>query len=264
MELPSIMRTNRIKQRIAAKTPSYGIGLLWPSPEIVDLVGALGFEWLWLDIEHGPFDLATLSHTVRAAEAGGMDTIIRLPRSRDPEAILPYLETGAMGVIMAHTQSAEDVEFAVSAIKYPPVGERSAGTMRGAGWGAESGFYEHSNRETMVMALVEDEIGIANLDSILAVDGLDAVVIGYGDLSLTMGHPGNKGHPHVQEVGLAAQEKVLASDKALQVTAQDGDEAAQWIARGALMVRCTAVTILTAGLRPWLAKARAGAAGGGR
>jgi 2-keto-3-deoxy-L-rhamnonate aldolase RhmA len=253
------MRRNRIKQRIAQQTPSFGIGLLWPSPEIVELAGALGFEWLWLDLEHGPFDLATLSHTVRAAEAVDMDTIIRLPRSRDPEAMLPYLETGAMGVIMAHTQSAEDIAFAVNAVKYPPQGERSAGTMRGAGWGAANGFYEHSNRETMIMALVEDEIGIANLDAILAVDGLDAVVIGYGDLSLTMGHPGNKGHPEVQRVGRAAQAKVLASGKALQVTAQDGEEAAEWIARGALMVRCTAVTILTAGLRPWLEKAKAGA-----
>ena len=257
------MRTNRIKQRIASGTPSFGIGLLWPSPEIVDLVGALGFEWLWLDLEHGPFDLMSLSHTIRAAEAAGMDTIIRLPQSRDPEAMLPYLETGAMGVIMAHTQSAEDVEFAVSAVKYPPVGQRSAGTMRGAGWGADSGFYEHFNRESMIMALVEDEVGVGNLDSILAVDGLDAVVIGYGDLSLTMGHPGNKGHPDVQRVGLAAQERVLASGKALQVTAQDGKEAAEWIERGALMVRCTAVTILTAGLRPWLADAKA-AAGGAR
>jgi 4-hydroxy-2-oxoheptanedioate aldolase len=247
------MRKNQIKERIAAGIPSYGAGLLWPSPEIVDLMGGLGFDWLWLDLEHGPFDMNSLSHTVRAAEAAGVDTILRLPKIRDPEATLPYLETGAMGVIVAHTQTAADVEFAVKAVKYPPVGERSAGVMRGASWGAKSDFYRHSNDQTMIMALVEDREGIDNIDEILAVNGLDAVVIGFGDLSLTMGHP--KNHPEVLKVGVPAQEKVIASGKALQVTVQNGREAAEWIEKGALMVRCTMHTILTTAAKSWLAAA---------
>src|SRR5690606_35645116 len=106
----------------------------------------------------------------------------------------------------------------------------------------------------LIMALVEDREGIDNLDEILSVDGLDAVVIGFGDLSLTMGYPMN--HPEVLKVGIPAQEKVLASGKALQVTVQDGQQAAEWIERGALMVRFTAHTLLANAARSWLDSAK--------
>ena len=248
------MKTNATKRRLKEGTASYGVGMLWPSPEIAELMGGLGFDWLWLDLEHGPFDHQALYHTVRAADAVGLDTILRLPKPESPGDVLPFLEVSPMGVIVPHTQSAKDVDRAVQALKYPPVGTRSAGAMRGAGWGTETGFAAHANRETMVMALVEDEIGIENLDEILAVDELDAVVIGYGDLSLTMGRA--KTDPEVRKVGRAAQEKVIASGKALQVTAQNGDEAREWIDKGALMVRCTMHTILQSAARRWLESAK--------
>jgi 4-hydroxy-2-oxoheptanedioate aldolase len=255
------MEATGLKRRLELKQPSYGVGLLWPSPELVELSGYMGFEWLWLDIEHGPFDLSSLTHVVRAAEASGMDTIARIGHTRDPEAVLRYLETGIAGIIVPHTRTREDVEFAVQATKYPPVGIRSSGQFRPARWaaaGRDPHFYERENRRSVVMALVEDEEGIENLDEILAVDGLDAVVIGYGDLSLTMGYPGEKSHPDVLRVGLEAQRKVLASSKALQVTAQDGAEARDWLDRGALMVRCSLQSILIPAMQGWLTRARAG------
>ena len=253
------MQTTGIKRRLELKQPSFGVGMLWPSPELVELCGYLGFDWLWLDVEHGPFDLQSLTHVVRAAETSGMDTIARISKTRDPEEILRYLETGIKGIIVPHTHSREDVEFALQAIKYPPRGIRSSGQFRPARWataGADPEFYERQNRQTVLMALVEDEEGIANIDEIVAVEGLDAVVIGFGDLSLTMGQPANKSHPDVLRVGTKAQEKVLASAAALQVTAQDGREASDWIERGALMVRCSLQSLLIPALRSWLDQAR--------
>lgn len=249
-----MIEKNRVKERIAQGEPSFGVGLLWPSPELAELMGALGFDWLWLDIEHGPFDLNALYHTVRAADSVGLQTILRLPKTQNPEDILPYLEVGATGMILAHTQSGEDVRQAVRAATYPPTGERSAGAMRGAGWGTVQDFYKKYNDQFLMMALVEDEVGLENLDDILAVDELDAVVIGFGDLSLTMGHP--RGHPEVLKVGTPAQQKVLESRKALQVTAQDGREARMWIERGALMVRCTMHTVLSKAAATWLDEAK--------
>jgi 4-hydroxy-2-oxoheptanedioate aldolase len=253
------MRKNFVKEKMRAGEPSFGVGFLWPSPETVEFCGHLGFEWLWLDLEHGGFDLQTLSQVVRAAEVSGLVPIGRLPQTDDPELVLRYMERGLMGIITSHTRSKEDIEFAVSAVKYPPVGMRSAGSLRSADWGLTQPFAEYcdaSNRETMVMALVEDQEGIDNLDEILSVDGLDAVVIGFGDLSLTMGYPGQKSHPEVLAVGRAAQEKVLASDKALQVTVQDGEEARQWVKDGALLLRCSVQKILAKACTTWLQEAR--------
>lgn len=253
------MQTNRLKDRLKAGQASLGVGMLWPSPELVEFCGFLGFDWLWLDVEHGPFDLSVLTHVVRAGEVSGMDTIARIGHTRDPENVLKYLETGITGVIFPHVRSKEDVEFIVDAVKYPPTGIRSSGQFRPARWGAGGAnpdFYPSENDRTVVMALIEEEEGIENLDDILSVEGLDAVVIGFGDLSLTMGHPANKGHPDVKRVGEAAQERVLASGKALQVTVQDGAEANAWIARGALMARCSLQQMLAPTLRSWLGAAR--------
>lgn len=254
------MRTNRVKANLRAGKPSFGIGTLWPSPELVEFCGYHGFDWLWIDLEHGAFDLGSLSNVVRAAEVSGMVPIARLPQTEDPELVLKYLETGLMGIITSHTRTRADVEFALQAIKYPPLGSRSAGVMRPANLGVTgtSGeYYAASNQETMVMALVEDEEGLENIDEILSVDGLDAVVIGWGDLSLTQGHPGNRAHPQVAEIGNRAKAKILASKTvALQVTAQTGADARQAIEEGALMVRCSIPSILSPVCESWLKTAR--------
>ncbi len=103
------MRKNTVKDKLRNKQPSYGIGLLWPSPELVELSGYLGFDWLWLDVEHGAFDLQELSHVARAAEAAGIVPIARVPKTRDPEQLLGIMETGMMGIITSHVQTKEDV-----------------------------------------------------------------------------------------------------------------------------------------------------------
>lgn len=257
------MRKNMVKERLKRGEPSFGVGMLWPSPELVEMCGHLGFQWLWLDVEHGPFDLQLLSNVVRAAELSGMETIARVASTNNPADILKVLETGVTGIIYPHVTGKKDLEFVIDAVKYPPDGIRSAGYFRPTGWGplAGSDYYNRSNQETMVIALIEEIEGIQNIDEILAVEELDAVVIGFGDLALTQGHPGNKNHPDVYNPGTAAQKKVLSSNKALQVTVQDGKEAGEWVKKGALMLRCSLQQVLAQTLDQWLSLAQSG---GGR
>lgn len=253
------MFADPIRKKIRAGQPAFGIGLLWPSPEMTELFGALGYDWLWLDLEHGAFDVQALSHTVRAADASGVVAIGRLPKTRDEAQVLRLVETGLGGVITPHVHSAEDIEWVANAIKYPPVGKRSAGLMRGAGWGAampSAEYYERVNEQIMILALVEDMEGIDNLDNILACEHLDGVVIGFGDLSLTLGYA-RKDHPDVRAVGDRAWRKVLDSGKILQVTAQTPGEAAAAVELGAHMVRCTAHQVLATATRAWIQGARA-------
>lgn len=109
------------------------------------------------------------------------------------------------------------------------------------------------------MVLVEEEDGLANLDDILAVPGLDAVSIGFGDLSLQMGHPGDHLHPEVLRLLEPAWAKVLASGKALQVDEGEGGRCArEWVEAGALLPRCEAPLFLAAGCKAWLQAARGG------
>jgi 4-hydroxy-2-oxoheptanedioate aldolase len=221
------MRKNLVKDKIRNGKPAVGIGLLWDSPDLVEFCGYLGFNWIWLDGEHGRFNSYNLWDTIRASEVGGIIPIIRAP-TNDPKLFLNYFEAGMMGVIVPHVNTREDMATAVKAVKYPPLGERSSGAMRPARYALSDhrkDYFQRANEETMVIALIEEPEGIDNLDEILKVDGLDAVVIGYGDLSMNLGYPGEKEHPEVQKLGRRAREKIVNSDKWLQETVQDPVEA---------------------------------------
>jgi len=226
---------------------------------MVEFFGYLGFDWFFLDLEHYPIDLETLADVVRASEVAGIVPIAKVPSQADPELILRYLETGLLGVMVAFTRCREDVERVVRAVKYPPFGTRSAGAHRPARWGiglSAADYYEASNRETMVLALIEDKVGVDNLGEILTVEGLDGIDIGPGDLALTLGHPGEYDHPEVAELRDRAHEQVLASDKALVITVSDGTAAHHWAQKGALLVRCRAQILLASACQNWLQAAR--------
>lgn len=238
---------------------SLGAGLLWASPELAELFGAMGFDWLWVDLEHGAFDLNRLTDVVRAADAYGTPVIGRLPKVSDAGHILRYAETGLAGFITPHVQSREDVEFVLSAIRYPPLGIRSQGLMRRSGWGQLDAdeYYTAANKEIIVLALVEDMCGVQNLESILAVEDLTGVVIGFGDLSMELGHPTDKEHPELIAIRDKTWRQVVDSGKVLQVTAQTPSAAAYAVRMGATMVRLTAHTVLANAAREWVGAARA-------
>lgn len=253
---------NPIKDKIQSRQPSFGVGMLWPSPELVELFGALGFEWLWLDLEHGSFDLQALSNVVRAADATGMVTVGRLPKTRDAATLLRFAETGLRGVITPHVHTREDVEWVIDALRYAPRGSRSAGMMRASGWGfgsTSAAFYEEVNDQLLILALVEDVAGLEHIDEILKIDELDGVVIGFGDLSLELGRPGQKAHPELLALGDAAWRKVVESGKVLQVTAQTVDDVQRGLDAGALMLRCSAHAVIGGAAKGWLDGARAAA-----
>jgi 4-hydroxy-2-oxoheptanedioate aldolase len=255
------MRKNFVKEKIQAGQPSFGIGFLsWPSLELVEFAGYLGFEWLWICVEHSTFDLQTIANMARASEISGIIPFARIHKTSDPEQILGYMEAGMMGIVTPHVICKEDVELVVRAVKFHPAGTRSAGLMRPAKWGigtTSAEYYEASNRETMVIALVEEKEGIDNLDEILRVEGLDAVCLGPGDLSLSMGYPGQKTHPEVLEVLQRGWSRVMAAGKPLMVDdGEGGKSAAQWRKEGALLIRCVGQQLLATGCKAWLKTVR--------
>jgi 4-hydroxy-2-oxoheptanedioate aldolase len=194
------MKPNRMKEKLCAGAPAFGVSVMIPSPQLVEMLGAFGFDWVLLDCEHGTLTLESVELMAMAAEAAGMTAIAR-PVSNSPVHILQVLDRGVAGVQVPHVRNAVEARAAVAAVKYHPLGSRSlaAGT-RAAQYDAHGSLAEHvrsANAETLIAAQIEDHEALAHLDEILQVDAIDVFFVGPSDLSQSMGHPGNPKAPEV-------------------------------------------------------------------
>jgi 2-keto-3-deoxy-L-rhamnonate aldolase RhmA len=211
-----MMQTNRMKAKLAAGEPAFGLSVMIPSPQIVESAAGMGFDWVLIDCEHGTVGLESLELMVMAAEASGITPIVR-PRTNAAGDILQAMDRGAQGVQVPHVNTAAQARAAVEAVKFHPQGRRSlaAGT-RAACYGfrgAVGDFVAEANRQTLVCVQIEDEEALPNLDDILRVSGVDVFFIGPSDLSQSMGHPGNPKAPVVAQAIEAALAKIVAAGK---------------------------------------------------
>jgi 4-hydroxy-2-oxoheptanedioate aldolase len=210
------MKTNRMKQKLLAGEPVFGMSMMIPSPQVVEIAAELGFDWVLLDCEHGTLSLESVELLCMAADAHGITPIAR-PAVNAPEAIAPLLDRGAMGVQVPHVNDAGDARRAVEAVKFYPQGKRgmAAGTRpsRYGLSGSVAAYAEQANRETLVCVQLEDFEAIQNADEILAVDGVDVFFVGPSDLSQSMGFVGRPDAPEVKSVIDATLAKIVAAGK---------------------------------------------------
>jgi 4-hydroxy-2-oxoheptanedioate aldolase len=168
-----------------------GAGTTPDSPDVVEILAAVGFDYVTLDLEHVPYDELLITHCIRAANAFGITPIVRAPY--DPDLLLRLLTAGAQGLHIPQISTASEAREVVSAIRLHPKGKRtfySTGRSGNYGIGMDDAeFVRVANEETLVILQVEDEGGIANLDGILAVPDYDAIQFGPKDLRQSMGFP---------------------------------------------------------------------------
>jgi len=253
------MRQNTLKARLREGKTAFGVMLNLPSPELVELVGLLGFDWVFIDAEHGPMSVETCEHMVRAAETVGITPMIRLPYP-EPLLINRYLDTGAMGVLFPHMKSRERAEAAVGGLKYHPLGRRGAGSgTRAADYGLRLSapqYAEWANSETMLFGIIEDNEAVDVLPEILKVEGLDGVLIGPSDLSQSLGMPGQTTHPEVLKLVDQMSATVRASNKLLCVALRGEATAFQDTQRlvdmGVPMIVITAKNLVVRGAKDLL------------
>lgn len=233
------MRHNTVKAKLKQGIPSFGIWLKAPEASRIEFYGLLGFEFVLIDGEHKSVSPALCLELVRACEAVGAIPIVR-PPNHEPSTILQYLETGAMGIYAPHIRTAQDAQAIVDAVKYAPLGHRSAGSSeRPNGYGfvqPSREYYAKANEETLIALLVEDTEGIDHLDEILAVPEMDVVCIGPGDLSLSMGYPEERDAPEVMQAVWAAEARVAAAGLPFDCEPTNAAEARSAIERGARLV----------------------------
>ena len=130
------MRTNTLKQKLAAGQPVFGSMITFPAPPVVEMLGFLGYDWVLIDNEHGSITVDLAEEMIRAAEYAGAAPIVR-PVGNRPDIIAPFLDRGAWGVQVPHVNTADEARAAVAAVKYYPEGERG---LFSGGRPAEYGF----------------------------------------------------------------------------------------------------------------------------
>ncbi len=255
------MRENRIRTRLADGKPAIGASLNINSPHLVEFAGSLGFDWVFIDCEHGSMSESDAEHMIRAAETYGMAPVVRVP-ANEAHLILRFLDMGAMGIVVPHVDTPADARKAAAAAKYPPLGERGSnyGTGRNNEYGAGTAdaieYYRRSNEETILFALIESQSGVDNIDEIVATDGVDATWLGPSDMALSMGLPDQRvvdeALDRVVSTTVAAGKMAAATHPAPAAIAQ----LAHFQSLGAQVLAVNLLALLKGAAKEWLRKAR--------
>jgi 2-keto-3-deoxy-L-rhamnonate aldolase RhmA len=183
-----------LKDGLRSGRPLFGVLFETSSPQLVEIAGWLGADFVFFDMEHNDgLDMENMLPMLRAADSAGVPALVRVP-TIDPAFIQRVLDWGAAGICAPHVRSVADAEKLVDACRYPPSGRRSSSsTVRAFRYGTQDiTWHEYTvraNEQIVVIALVEDVEGVALLDDIAAVNGVDVLWVGPGDLAQSMGVP---------------------------------------------------------------------------
>jgi 2-dehydro-3-deoxyglucarate aldolase/4-hydroxy-2-oxoheptanedioate aldolase len=201
------MRVNKVKQALKAGKLQLGCSVsMIRSPEIARILAAAGLDWTYLDSEHGGFDLETLQDLARAANDNGLCPIVRVAELQYA-LVARALDAGAQGVLFPRVESPELLAQAISWTRFPPLGVRGFGlqpTHLNYEMRTMPDIIAHMNEHVMVVLQIETVTAMNRVDELLAVPGVDAVMIGPADLSVSLGVPGQFEHPSM----IAAIEKI--------------------------------------------------------
>lgn len=234
---------NHFKRGLAAKVPQVGLWSTLPDPYVSEIVAGAGFDWVLLDAEHTPTDVPHMLHQLQAvsaaipADAARRTSAVVRPNWNDTVLIKRYLDIGAQSLLLPFVQNAAEAEAAVRATRYAPQGVRGmGGSMRASNFGRIRDYVKSAQDELCVLVQVETREALDHLDAILAVDGIDGVFIGPADLSASLGHPGDPGHPEVRSAINDAIRSIRAAGKAPGILMLDETRARECLDLGALFV----------------------------
>ena len=190
---------NEWKRRLRAGEFIHGGHVFLPNPAMAEAMACFGFEYLWIDGEHGAYDKADILAHITAVNGAGAGAFIRVTVN-DPMIIKPLLEMGPNGIIAPMVNSAEEAAAFVSACSYPPKGIRGFGPRRASRYGTIStkDYLETIDDSLVKIVQIEHRKAVENIDSILDVPGIDSIVVGPFDLSGSLGILGDLLHPDMQ------------------------------------------------------------------
>jgi 2-keto-3-deoxy-L-rhamnonate aldolase RhmA len=243
------MRTNSTKAKLAEGKVVFGAIISRYAPDQVELFGAIGYDFVMIDCEHGPMSLDEVEHMVRAAEVFGITPITRIP-NHDDSTILQFLDRGVQGLIIPHVNTPEAAEAVARAARYHPEGHRGMGSGRAHDYGIGVSRDESTrwiNANLLVIPMIEETEAVGNLDEILKVSGVDVLHVAASDLSQSMGYPGATA---VRQVMRQVVSKIRAGGKMAGVggnSPADAAGVAEFLKAGANFVTISALGLLRLG-----------------
>lgn len=233
MRLPEGYRS--LKARIADGRRLRGLLIRIPSPMLIDMAGNNGFDFIFLDTEHGVADQKDVAEHITAARAAGLPTIVRVAGGENA-LVLRVLDAGAEGIVVPHIRDAAGAEEAVRMAHYPPLGQRGFATYTTAGkWGKTPPAVHAADAlaTTIVIAMIEDADGVAHAGDIAGTAGVDGIFLGPADLAAALGFDTGMVEAARKKVWTAAAERKTAV-MAIVSTSSQADSA--WEQGAALVV----------------------------
>lgn len=238
---------NPFKQALKEGRSQYGFWLGLCSPVSAELCALCGYDWLLIDGEHAPNDLARLYMQLLAIGDTPSHPVVRLVQG-DTALIKQVLDVGAQTLLVPMVETAEQARNIVAATRYPPNGVRGVGTAlaRAARWNLVDNYFADVQRELCVLIQVESARALRSLDEILAIDGIDGVFVGPADLAASMGHLGAPSHPEVVSAIDDALVRIRAAGKAPGILATDRALAKRYEQKGAQFIALGVDTVTLA------------------
>ncbi|MET3593924.1 4-hydroxy-2-oxoheptanedioate aldolase [Mesorhizobium shonense] len=229
-------RVNSLKAAVQAGRPHIGIWCSLASALTTEVVAGSGAGWLLIDGEHSPNDLRSIMAQLQVAAAFPCEAVVRLP-SDDANLMKQALDVGARSLMIPNVRTADQARSIVAAMTYAPGGFRGFSVgHRANAFGRIAGYHAKAREQQLLAVQIEDESGVANAAEIAAVDGVDVLFVGPGDLSTNMGAMGNPGDAHVQEGIASVRKAAAAAGKASGILAPVKADADRYLADGFIMV----------------------------
>lgn len=224
---------NPLKQALAAGETTFGCWLSYAEANVAEMMGTAGFDWLLIDGEHAPNDIRSIRDQLAALQGSPSHAAVRVPVG-ETWMIKQVLDAGAQTIMVPMVESADQARDLVRACHYPPNGTRGVGaaSSRASRFSGIVDYIKTADAQICLIVQVENRAGIAALDEILAVDGVDGVFIGPADLASDMGHAGDATVPEVHETILDAISRIEAAGKASGIMSL-GDRTQTYLDAGA-------------------------------
>ncbi|MBN3759161.1 HpcH/HpaI aldolase/citrate lyase family protein [Paraburkholderia sp. Tr-20389] len=230
MRLPE----NPFKRALLAGRQQIGLWSSLASHVSVEILAGSGFDWLLLDMEHSPNELPMVHSQLQACAGTAAHPIVRPPWN-DMVTIKRLLDSGAQTLLIPYVETEDEARDAVSFTRYPPEGVRGyASGARASGFGRIKDYPQLCASELCVLVQIESRLGLQNLERIAAVEGVDGIFIGPGDLAAALGHVGNIGHPDVQATVDDTIRRIVATGKPAGILTGDEALARHYVELGCL------------------------------
>ena len=241
------MRLNHTRERLAKGEVVYGCGLqVYRSSEIPRAFAAAGFDYVFIDMEHGSFNLETVHDLIVSSNLAGITPIVRVGEVQYT-LCARLLDQGAQGIILPRVEEPKALAEALSWMKFPPVGKRGYGvnpTMIDYETRTFPEIIEHQNRDNLVVVQFETTTAIDRADEMLSQKGVDVIMVGPADLSISLGVPGQFDHPLMIETICKVIAKCNQHGVVPGIQTRSVAMARQWVERGMRFVGVAAEYVL--------------------